>query len=452
MTILLVVIAALSLAGVLLGIVSLKRSGDGGKASVQLENELRDLSVRLDESRKSTESAISSLRQEMSQGLQNSREELSRSMASVSSTNTEQLGKINDSIVTSFKAINDTNTSQNAMMREQFTVSVGEMRESNEKKLDELRVSNEKRLDEMRVVVDEKLSDTVTKRINASFEQVITQLTEVNKALGEVKTISTSVTEDLGSFNKILSGVKTRGVWAEYQLRDILDQILPTMYVTNFAPRKNSRDVVEFAVKIPSGDDLKDTIYLPIDSKFPMEDYARLCDALDSGSADEIKTARSAIAQRVRAEARDISEKYINEPVTTPYAILYLATEGLYAEVMSAQGGLSDEIRRKYSVLIAGPTTITALLNTLSIGFRTVQVTKNIGAVTQLLAAVKQQYGVFAESLEKVSKNLATAQNSVDAAKKRNDIINKKLRDIGDIDEAEANKLLEPASQDPDNE
>jgi len=302
--------------------------------------------------------------------------------------------------------------------------------------VEKLQLSNEKKLEEMRVTVDEKLTSTLTTRLDSSFKSVSEQLSNVYKSLGEMKELSTGVT----ALNRIFTNVKTRGNWAETQLEGILDQIIPGMYVKNYRS-DDKRDVVEFAVIIPEADSDKKT-YLPIDSKFPMEDYLRLCDAADSGDAEGVKNARKALETRVLAEGKAVS-KYIDPPFTTPFAVMYLATDSLYAEIISSKENIADRLHDEYGVLLAGPSTITALLSSLAIGFKTVALNQKANEVMDLLSAAKVQYDKFGIALDKAKKKLDEASSSIDDAQKRNSIIVKKLKGVEAIDVSDADRLLD---------
>lgn len=302
--------------------------------------------------------------------------------------------------------------------------------------IEKLQLSNEKKLDEMRNTVDEKLTSTLTSRLDSSFKSVSEQLSNVYKSLGEMKELSSGVT----ALNRIFTNVKTRGNWAEAQLEGILDQIIPGMYVKNYRPDEK-RDVVEFAVIIPDGEGKCNT-YLPIDSKFPMEDYLRLCDAADAGDSEGVKTARKALEMRVLSEGRAVS-KYISPPETTPFAILYLATDALYAEVISSKENIADRLHEESGVLLAGPSTITALLSSLAMGFRTVALNQKANEVMDLLAAAKMQYDKFGVALERAKKKLDEASSSIDDAQKRNSIIVKKLKGVESIGTETADSLLD---------
>ena len=278
-------------------------------------------------------------------------------------------------------------------------------------------------LDKIRGTVDEKLNETLTKRIDASFLTVSQQLENVYRSLGEMKELSVSVTDNVSGLNRILSNVKARGTWGETQLKSILDDIVPTLYETNVATNPDSQKRVEFAVRMHTASNT--TVYLPIDSKFPIEDYARLCKATDEGDSAAMTEARKALKARVLNEAKSVSE-YIHEPETAPFAVLYLATEGLYAE-MSSDEKLTAKIRSECRVLLCGPTTIAALLNSLAMGMQTVEINRRAEEIRSLLAMVRDQYKTFAEQLKKVRKKLGEAENALDNAEKRNRIITRNL-------------------------
>ncbi|MBO5359310.1 MAG: DNA recombination protein RmuC [Clostridia bacterium] len=327
--------------------------------------------------------------------------------------------------------IQQNNTSQNERLVRNVSEAIGKMQESNEKKLDE-----------MRTTVDEKLSATLNERLNSSFKTVSDQLENVNKSLGEMKELSSGVTANVSSLNKVLTNVKARGTWAEVYLENILDQTIPGMYVKNYAPIEGSQAKVEFAVKIPAGDSSGNITYLPIDSKFPMEDYVRLCTAAENADPVAVAAARKALASRVKDEAKLIT-KYIVVPQTTPYAIMYLATEGLYAEIAASPDGLPEKLRSEYNIMIAGPTTITALLSSLSMGFKAVAINEKANEVRQMLAVAKTQYDKFGDLLEKARRRIDDAGKALGEAQNRNRIIQKKLKGVEAVDSAEDVAALE---------
>lgn len=357
-------------------------------------------------------------------------EELRSKIEALRLDTTKQNADLLRSISESLNAIRLNNIEQNERMSKALSEAVDRLRESNEKKLEQ-----------MRLTVDEKLTETLSKSLDSSFRTVSERLESVYKSLGEMKELSNGVTANVASLNRVLTNVKARGTWAEVQLGAILDQTIPGMYETNFATDSASKDKVEFAVRIPSGDDSGRMTYLPIDSKFPMEDYIRLCDAADSADAEALAAARKALEARVLAEAKTVA-KYINVPTTTPFAILYLATEGLYAEIVSSKSGISERIRSEFNIMIAGPSTITALLNSLSLGFRAVAINEKANEVRLLLAAAKVQYDKFGIVLHKAKQKIEEAGRSLDEADHRNEIIRKKLKKVEEIDGMDADEIL----------
>ncbi len=307
--------------------------------------------------------------------------------------------------------------------------------------MNQLRESNEKKLEQMRETVDEKLNATLASRLDSSFKTVSDQLESVNKSLGEMKELSNGVTANVTSLNRVLTNVKARGTWAEIQLENLLDQTIPGMYVKNYAPLSGSAARVEFAVKIPSSDG-GSVVYLPIDSKFPMEDYVRLCQASEQADYAGVTAAKKALTVRVREEAKKIN-KYIVVPQTTPYAIMYLPTEGLYAEIASSPDGLPEQLRSDYSIMIAGPSTITALLSSLSMGFKAVAINEKANEVRKTLAVAKAQYDKFGDLLEKARRRVEEAGRVLGEAQDRNRIIQKRLKGIDALEAAEQKTIEE---------
>lgn len=303
----------------------------------------------------------------------------------------------------------------------------------------EMQKSNEQKLDQMRQTVDEKLTGTLNTRLTASFQTVSQQLESVYKSLGEMQKLSSGVTESVNGLNRVLTNVKSRGTWAEVQLGNILDQTVPGMYDTNVAtnPKYNGR--VEFAVRIPAADG-SGHAWLPIDSKFPMEDYARLTAAAQDGDRQGMESAQKALEQRVRDEAK-LVRQYISAPETTPFAVLYLATEGLYAQILGSRSGLAEKLQQQ-GILLAGPTTVTALLNALAMGFRTLAINRKATEVWQVLGAAKMQYQKFGDLLQKARKKVDEAGKVLDEADHRNDMIQKHLRRVETLDDPSAAEAL----------
>ena len=298
-----------------------------------------------------------------------------------------------------------------------------------------MRTSNEKSLEEMRETVDEKLKASVEKRFNESFKSISTQLTQVYQGLGEMKSMATEV----GDLKKVMEGVKTRGIYGEVQLGAIIEDTLnKTQYEENIITKQGSNDRVEFAVKMPGKDQ---TVYLPIDSKFPVENYSRLIAAYDSGKKADIATYQKALANDVKEQAKKISSKYIDPPKTTNFGIMFVPTESLYAEIIRIPG-LSDEIRKKHDITIASPSTLPVMLSGLLMGFRTVAIEKRSAEVWQVLGAVKTQFGKLGDLLEGVQKKLQESANKIESAKTTSRQIEKKLGHVEELPESESIKLI----------
>lgn len=338
------------------------------------------------------------------------------------------------------QAMNDMSVRLNKLTKDnyEFNIKVTELISG---KLTELQSSNEKKLEQMRMTVDEKLNETLTKRLDSSFKAVSEQLENVYKSLGEMKILSSGVTDNVASLNRILTNVKARGTWAEVQLEGLLNETIPGMFDKNVMTNPASRNIVEFAVRIPSGEDKNIITYLPIDSKFPVEAYIRLCDAADRGDSAAVEAERKSLESTVLNQAKEV-KKYINEPSTTPFAIMYLATEGLYSEIISSKNAIAERCQTEFGVMIAGPSTITALLNSLSVGFRAMAINEKAKEVRTLLAAAKVQYDKFGIVLDKARKKIDEAGRSLEEAQDRNRIIQKKLKGVEAIDADAATELL----------
>ncbi len=335
--------------------------------------------------------------------------------------------------------LTDKNYEQQIKLMETLSANADKQAETVDKAIASLQESNEKKLEEMRKTVDEKLTETLDKRINASFHTVSEQLKNVYQSLGEMKELSSGVTENVKGLNRVLTNVKARGTWAEVQLGNILDQTIPGMYETNVKTNPKYSGQVEFAVRIPNAEDSSIT-WLPIDSKFPMEDYARLSEAAEKGDLEALEASKKALETRIKNEAKHIKE-YISVPETTPFAIMYLATEGLYAEVMSSKTGLAETLQAQ-GVMVSGPSTITALLNSLAMGFRSIAINKRASEVFEVLGAAKAQYEKFGEQLALAKKRIESAGSALEDVDKRNDLIQKKLRNIESLDEGRAESIL----------
>ncbi|HYC00749.1 MAG TPA: DNA recombination protein RmuC [Candidatus Limnocylindrales bacterium] len=310
-------------------------------------------------------------------------------------------------------------------LRGELTASVEMVRGVVDRRLGEIRESNERRLDQMRQTVEEKLHDTLEKRLGESFRLVSSQLEAVHKGLGEMQSLAAGV----GDLKKVLTNVKVRGTWGEVQLGALLEQVLtPEQYARNVTVREGSREVVEYALRLPGqGGDAP--LWLPIDCKFPHEDYARLVAAAEAADADAVQRATQDLLRAVKKCAQDIRDKYIHPPHTTDFAILFLPTEGLYAEVLR-NPGFVEEMQQSCRVVLAGPTTLAALLNSLRIGFRTLAIEKRASEVWHVLAAVKAEFGKFSGVLDKVKRQLETATRTIETTGARTRAIEKRLRGV----------------------
>ena len=301
----------------------------------------------------------------------------------------------------------------------------------------DLQNDNAKKLEEMRITVDEKLQTSVEKRFNESFKTISEQLTSVYKGLGEMKNLATGV----GDLKKVMEGVKTRGIYGEVQLSSIITDILsPNQYRENINTKPNSADRVEFAVKMPGREEEHET-YLPIDSKFPVENYSRLIAAYDLGNKTNILTYQKALANDVKEQAKKISTKYIEPPYTTDFGMMFVPTESLYAEILRIPG-LSDEIRQKYNISITSPSTLPVTLSGLLMGFRTVAIEKRSSEVWQILGAIKTQFNKFGDLLEATKKKLQESANKIDAAATTSRQIERRLKDVESLPTDESNKLI----------
>ena len=337
-----------------------------------------------------------------------------------------EVGKINPAI--------DRNFREN---RKEINENLERMQNSNAKSIEQLRTGNEKKLEEMRETVDEKLKASVEKRFNESFKSISTQLTQVYQGLGEMKNLATGV----GDLKKVMEGVKTRGIYGEVQLGAIIEDILnKAQYEENVITKKGSSDRVEFAIKMP-GKDEKSLVYLPVDSKFPVENYSRLIAAYDNGDKVEIEKYSKALASDVKEQAKKISAKYLDPPMTTDFGIMFVPTESLYAEILRIPG-LSDEVRQKHHVSITSPSTLPVALNGLLMGFKTVAIEKRSAEVWQTLGAVKTQFGKFSDLLEGVQKKLQESANKIENAKTTSRQIERKLKNVEELPENESVKLI----------
>ncbi len=371
-----------------------------------------------------------------------------RRFATFEQTNTATLQKLEQTTDTRLQAFEQSNAQKLEQVRVSTDTRLQSFEQTNEQKLEQIRQTMERRLsamqqengeklNEMQKIVDEKLQKTLETRISESFRLVNEQLEQVYKGLGEMQKVAAGVTD----LKKVLSNVKTRGILGEVQLGAILEEILPReQYDVNVATKEGSRDVVEFAIRLP-GDGQK-PVYLPIDSKFPGELYAALQDAYDRGAAEEINAAAKQLIDRLKSEAKDIRTKYIDPPRTTDFAILFLPFEGLYAEAVNR--GMVEELQRTYRVNIAGPSTMAAYLNSLQMGFRTLAIQKRSSEVWQVLGAVRTEFDKFGEILARSQSKLQQVNTDLDTLiGTRSRAITRKLKEVEKLDNAEAENLLD---------
>ena len=410
------ILAAAGLSAVLVGVLLVRFR--------TLENIPKDLRDELRAGREEARRAGKELREEVSGSFQSTNEGLSKTLETMSKAQQAQL----DGMAKGLKELVD--STQGALDR---------LRTGIDSRLKEIREGNEKKLDEMRKTVDEKLHDTLEKRLGDSFKFVSERLEAVHKGLGEMQSLATGV----GDLKRVLTNVKARGTWAEVQLGAILEQILtPDQYGKNVRVKEESTESVEFAVRLPGPkDDPSACVWLPIDSKFPQEDYLRLQEAADRSNTEAVQRATAALIRTVRVAARDIHDKYVNPPSTTDFAIMFLATEGLYAEVLR-QPGFVEELQHQYRISIAGPSTLMATLSSLRLGFQTLAIGQRASEVWRVLGAVKTEFGKFGDVLDKVKSQLNTVSRMIEQTGVRTRALEKRLRSVEKLPEADASELL----------
>lgn len=369
------------------------------------------------------------------------REEIARSRSDTQTQSREERDSLAASLDRVAKSVTGNVGQLGALQGKQletFALQLNRLTQSNDQRFDQLRQSvelklsaiqadNATRLEEMRKTVDEKLHSTLEQRLGDSFKLVSDRLELVHKGLGEMQTLASGV----GDLKRVLTNVKTRGTWGEVQLEALLEQVLTSeQYAKNVATRPNSSERVEFAIRLPGAKDRLDTpVWLPIDAKFPLEDYQRLLDAQELGDTAAVEIAAKSLELRLRDEAKKIREKYVEPPLTTDFAILYLPTEGLYAEALR-RPGLAELLQREQRITLAGPTTLAALLNSLQMGFRTLAIEKRSAEVWMVLGAVKTEFGKFGEVLEATRKKLELATKSIESAGVRTRQIERKLKGV----------------------
>ncbi|MEO5696662.1 MAG: DNA recombination protein RmuC [Burkholderiaceae bacterium] len=357
----------------------------------------------------------------------------------------DTLGRSGEQQATSLTRFSETLTGQLRALSESNDQRMTEVRTSVENKLAAIQADNEKKLEQMRATVDEKLHATLELRLGESFKQVADRLEQVHRGLGEMQLLA----KDVGSLNRVLTNVKTRGIFGEVQLAGLLEQVFtPEQYAVNVETVPGSGSRVEFAIKLPGRRDDGAPLWLPIDAKFPREDYERLLDAQERADKPEAEAAGKAIEQRLRIEARTIREKYVAPPHTTEFAILFVPTEGLYAEALR-RPGLMEALQREYRVTLAGPTTLLATLTSLQMGFRTLALEKRSAEVWEVLGAVKTEFAKFGEVLAKTKKKLDEASSTIDLAQTRTNQMARKLKSVEALSDSRSGSILPGIEADP---
>lgn len=424
-------VVLLAVTTVLLLVLVLRRPPDPSDALDDLARETADAGRNLDRT-VSEQIGLRSReqREELSLSVSRLSNNLLQQMTSIASVQNNQI----DSFAQQLQKLTDANEQR-----------LGEIRLTLEQKLRELATDNAARLEQMRVTVDEKLHATLEQRLGESFKQVSDRLEQVHRGLGEMQVLAS----DVGDLKRVLSNVKTRGTWGEVQLAALLEQMLiPEQYAKNVETVPGSGERVEYAIRLP-GRDQEQPIWLPIDAKFPREDYERLLLAHDQADPIAAETALKALTTRIREEGKTIRNKYVSPPATTDFGIMFLPTEGLYAEIVR-RPGLLDDLQREFRIVVAGPTTLAAILSSLQMGFRTLAVEKRSSEVWQLLGAVKTEFGKFGDHLARTKKQLETVANSISDAESKSRTIERKLRKVESLpDTASAALLQDDSERDP---
>jgi DNA recombination protein RmuC len=389
-------------------------------AQERMERQIKDELIR---NREEAQMNARSLREEITSAVGRYNETVSRRMAEHQEHQLRQLS--------AFSAQLQTLTQSNDQKLEK-------LRETVEQRLQVIQEDNGRKLEQMRQTVDEKLHATLEQRLGESFKIVSDRLEAVHKGLGEMQSLASGV----GDLKRVLSNVKARGIWGEIHLANIIDEILtPGQYDKNVVTKKGSADRVEFAIRLPGKDCDERVVWLPIDAKFPQEDYQRLLDAQEQVNPGLVEESYKSLETRIKSEAKSIREKYIDPPHTTDFAILFLPTEGLFAEVLR-RPGLTETLLKEFRVIVTGPTTLAALLNSVQVGFRTLAIEKRTSEVWALLGAVKTEFGRFGDLLDKTQKKLHEASNTIEDASRRSRAIARKLKDVQQLPQSEAVKVL----------
>jgi len=441
-TFMIMLAAGLLLAVILLIFLVVRSLSNASTVRLQLQlDTLKDSADRLD---RTLREEIGRNREEANTNARGVREELSSSLSSFAETLRSQISEISGIQKNQLELF----SAQLANLTQNTDQKLEQVRGTVESRLQILQDENSQKLEQMRATVDEKLHATLEQRLGESFRLVSERLELVHKGLGEMQSLAAGV----GDLKRVLTNVKTRGTWGEVQLGNLLEQVLtPEQYAKNVATRQGSNEHVEYAIRLPGHDsDQGKPVWLPIDAKFPQEQYQRLMDAQDQANPQLAEEAAKALEQRMKLEARAIKEKYLDPPHTTDFALMFLPVEGLYAEVLR-RAGLFDVLQRDYRVIVTGPTTLLATLNSLQMGFRTLAIQKRASDVWALLGAVKSEFNRFGEALEKTKKKLDEASASIETAATRSRAIEKKLKDVQRLPQQDTPQLL-VTGQDADQE
>jgi len=403
---------------------SRRTTGDLAECIVDMQGEIGSLSKQHDAAWQTLRNDLSLLRSEFDNQARHNREEIS-----------QNLNLFGDSVLKRMNEIANLQKNQLDFFASQINqlstrndMKLESLRQSVETHLTRIQIDNQEKLDQIRITVDEKLHNTLEKRLGASFQLVSDRLEMVHKGLGEMQSLASGV----GDLKKVLTNIKTRGIWGEIQLGNILAQVLnPEQYVCNINTRPDRNERVEFAICLP-GSKPDESVWLPIDAKFPQEDYLRLVEATEQGNSVLADEAARQLEKRIKMEARMIQDKYVDPPHTTDFAVMFLPTESLYAEV-AKRPGLLASLQNDYRIVITGPSTMLALLNSLSIGFRTLAIEQRSVEVWDLLAAVKNDFCIFGDVLDKTRKKLDEASNSIETASRRSRSIERRLRKVEEL-------------------
>ncbi|WP_237716395.1 DNA recombination protein RmuC [Alicyclobacillus hesperidum] len=409
------------------------KSNNGRESGIQFERLERSLRDEIMASREEANRSAREARMEMAAQVQGISQSLARTLADGANSTVQAITLQQQALIDAIgemsrqqKGMLDSFNKQLADLAQLNASQLEQVREAVERRLRYLQEENSNKLEQMRMTVDEKLHQTLERRLGESFQLVSERLEQVHQGLGEMQSLAAGV----GDLKRVLTNVKSRGTMGELQLETLLEQVLsPEQFARNVAIRQDSQERVDFAVRLPGKDDGDAPVWLPIDAKFPLEDYQRLQEAQEAGDLDMFTEAAKALENRIKLEAKSIRDKYIQPPLTTDFALMFLPVEGLFAEVLR-RSGLWETLQREYRVIITGPTTITALLNSLQLGFRTLAIQKRSSEVWKLLGAVKSEFGKFGDVLERTQKKLQEASNTIDKAAVRSRAIERQLRSV----------------------